>query len=62
MDNKIIHAFYGKGKGKTSAAIGQAVRDVKEGERVTIIQFLKGKGSCLPLPRVFRVQRLLPNE
>ena len=45
MDTKIIHAFYGKGRGKTSAAIGQAVRDVKDGERVTIIQFLKGKDS-----------------
>ena len=43
MKNKIVHAFYGKGKGKTSAAIGQALRDIDEGERVTIIQFLKGK-------------------
>ena len=45
MDQKIVHAFYGKGKGKTSAAIGQALRDIDDGERVTIIQFLKGKAG-----------------
>ncbi|MCR4606033.1 MAG: cob(I)yrinic acid a,c-diamide adenosyltransferase, partial [Eubacterium sp.] len=45
MKTKFIHAFYGSGKGKTSAAIGQALRGVAEGETVTIIQFLKGKNA-----------------
>ncbi|MCR5691408.1 MAG: cob(I)yrinic acid a,c-diamide adenosyltransferase [Eubacterium sp.] len=43
MEKGVIQAFYGDGKGKTSAALGQALRDFKEGSRVTIIQFLKGK-------------------
>lgn len=45
MKEKILHAFYGSGRGKTSAAIGQALRDIGEGERITIIQFLKGRGG-----------------
>ena len=45
MNEQFIHAFYGLGRGKTSAAIGQAIRDVGEGESVTIIQFLKGKNG-----------------
>ncbi|HAK57344.1 MAG TPA: cob(I)yrinic acid a c-diamide adenosyltransferase [Lachnospiraceae bacterium] len=45
METKIIHAFYGRGRGKTSAALGQALRDLNEDERVTVIQFLKGKGG-----------------
>ncbi|MCH5252725.1 MAG: cob(I)yrinic acid a,c-diamide adenosyltransferase [Lachnospiraceae bacterium] len=43
MDTRIIQAFYGLGKGKTSAAVGQALREVSEGQHITIIQFLKGK-------------------
>ncbi len=45
MKTQFIHAFYGTGKGKTSAAVGQALRGVEEGETVTIIQFLKGKNA-----------------
>ena len=43
MDTRIIQAFYGQGKGKTSAAVGQALREASEGQHITIIQFLKGK-------------------
>lgn len=43
MNTRIVQAFYGLGKGKTSAAVGQALRELGEGQHVTIIQFLKGK-------------------
>lgn len=43
MKTGIVQAFYGSGKGKTSAAVGQALRELQDGQRVTMIQFLKGK-------------------
>lgn len=43
MDTKVIQAFYGDGRGKTSAAVGQALRVCQHGWRIMIIQFLKGK-------------------
>lgn len=43
MDTKVIQAFYGDGRGKTSAAVGQALRVCQDGGRIMIIQFLKGK-------------------
>ena len=43
MGTQVIQAFYGQGKGKTSAAVGQALREAGEGQHITIIQFLKGK-------------------
>lgn len=38
-----ILCFVGDGEGKTSAAIGHAIRAAGHGEKVAIIQFLKGK-------------------
>lgn len=43
MDTKVIQAFYGDGRGKTSAAVGQALRICQDGWRIMIIQFLKEK-------------------
>lgn len=40
----LIRIFTGNGKGKTTAAIGSALRAAGENRRVTIIQFLKGTG------------------
>jgi len=43
--NKIL-AFIGDGEGKTSAAIGHAVRAAGHGKKVAILQFLKGQERC----------------
>jgi len=43
--NKIL-AFIGDGEGKTSAAIGHAVRAAGHGKKVAVVQFLKGQERC----------------
>ena len=45
MDSRIVQVFYGTGKGKTSAAVGQCIRAASLGQSVIIIQFLKGKDA-----------------
>lgn len=40
-----MQVFYGPGKGKTSAAVGQCIRAASLGQSVIIIQFLKGKDA-----------------
>ncbi len=46
MDNsRYIHIFCGRGRGKTSAAIGQAILAASEGKSVFVIQFLKERNT-----------------
>jgi cob(I)alamin adenosyltransferase len=41
----VVEIYAGPGKGKSSAALGRAVREGAEGKAVVIIHFLKGKGK-----------------
>ena len=45
MDTGRIHIYFGDGKGKTTAAVGQAVRAAGHGFRVPFFQFLKDNSS-----------------
>ncbi len=43
MSEGLIYIYCGVGKGKTTAAVGQAIRAASQGKTVFIVQFLKGK-------------------
>lgn len=42
MAKGLIHVYTGKGRGKTTSAIGLAMRAAGHGKKVLILQFLKG--------------------
>lgn len=45
MEDYMVHVYYGEGKGKTTAAMGLAIRAAGNGKSVIIVQFLKGRKS-----------------
>ena len=65
MEKGIIQVYYGIGTGKTSAALGNAIRKASEGATVYIVQFLKGQLNSDFLQRLepevktFRFERSL---
>lgn len=44
MEQGIVQIYSGDGKGKSAAAIGRAVQEASQGNKVIIITFLKGTG------------------
>ncbi len=45
MSEGVIKVYYGEGRGKTTAAIGNAIQTAIDGREAIIIQFLKGKNE-----------------
>mgnify|MGYP001108906592 CR=1 FL=1 len=43
MDKGIIQIYYGEGQGKTSAALGNAIRKASNGQTAYVVQFMKGQ-------------------
>ncbi len=63
MEKGTIQIYHGMGQGKSSAALGQAVRRAIDGETAIVIQFMKGQQNTEylkklePEVQIFRFER-----
>lgn len=60
----LIHVYYGQGVGKTSRAIGLAVRAAGEGLKVVYVQFLKSgtSGEVKSFSKIGNIEYRCPGE
>jgi cob(I)alamin adenosyltransferase len=71
----MLHIYCGDGKGKTTCAMGLAVRAAGHGRKVVVAQFLKGDNSgeravlealpnvnCLPVPQTIKFVFAMDDE
>jgi len=56
LSKGLIQIYTGDGKGKTTAALGLAIRAVGHGLRVYIIQFMKGRSGYGEIEGLMRLQ------
>ena len=56
MKSGTLQVYFGSGKGKTTAALGQAIKEASRGHSVIIVQFLKGR----QIEEIEFIQRLEP--
>ncbi len=59
MSKGLLAVFTGNGKGKTTAALGLALRAAGHGMRIAVIQFIKGSRTCGEFAAVKRFDDLI---